>query len=303
MNLSHALRFGSLVLCLGFAACSSANEGEERACVPGQAIQCAGPNGCLGAQSCNAEGSGYEACVCGGIADTVPHQNTGGSVGTNSAHPVGGSTMSQSHGTGGASSLGASGGNPGATGGSPAISTANCAPKSMAGYQYPGYVPARRLQHSCTLDAIKQYFDECYRGGECAAFEISGAQAQCGACLAPTELNATAYGPLLRVGSPNAYFYDTNVAGCEELLGETACAPKMQVEFLCGYLSCADSCPLNSGSGYYDALFRCMNDAKSSQCNQEHAAAICLTNAANVAACSGNSFEEQFIAIAKVFCL
>lgn len=173
----------------------------------------------------------------------------------------------------------------------------------MTGYKYPSYVPARQLKHSCTEQAIRQYYTDCYVGGDCSAFGISGAEAQCGACLTPTELSATSYGPLLRIGNPNAYFYQTNTAGCEELLGETACAPKMQVEFLCEYLACADSCPLNPGSGYYDALYRCMQSAQTSQCSQEKTAATCLTSAANVTACGGNSFEEQFIAIAKVFCL
>jgi hypothetical protein len=173
----------------------------------------------------------------------------------------------------------------------------------MTGYKYPAYAPARRLARSCTEQQIKQYYTECYTGGECSAFSVSGAQAQCGACLTPTELSASEYGPLLRVGNPNAYFYQTNVAGCEELLGETACAPKMQIEFMCEYLACADSCPLNPGSGYYDALYRCMNDARGAQCSQEQAAAACLTSAANVTACSGANFEQQFLAIAKVFCL
>jgi hypothetical protein len=190
-----------------------------------------------------------------------------------------------------------------ATGGSPAVSTASCAPTSMTGHKYPSYVPARRMARSCTEQAIQQYFKDCYQGGECSAFNITGSQAQCGTCLAPTELSATAYGPLLRVGTPNAYFYETNVAGCEELMGETSCAPKMQVEFLCEYLSCVDSCPLKDGSGYYDAMYRCMDNARTSQCSQEHTAATCLTNASAAAACSGATFEQQFIAIAKVFCL
>jgi hypothetical protein len=172
----------------------------------------------------------------------------------------------------------------------------------MAGYKYPTYVPARHVQHSCTEQAIQQYFTDCYTGGDCSAFGLSGAQAQCGACLTPTELSAAAYGPLLRVGTPNAYIYETNVAGCEELLGETNCAPKMQVEFLCEYLACTDSCPLRDGSGYYDALYRCMTDARTTQCSQEQKAATCLTNTASAAACCGSSFQEQFLAIAKVFC-
>jgi hypothetical protein len=40
------------------------------ACVPGMTIDCACPGGAMGAQTCRADGSGYDACDCGG-ADTT----------------------------------------------------------------------------------------------------------------------------------------------------------------------------------------------------------------------------------------
>lgn len=310
MNSFGVLRLWVLFLGVGIVACSSGGNEQSLVCEPGRSIQCAGPNGCIGAQSCNGKGSGYDPCSCGSTSTPLTDQATGGLASTpRSFTTAGGSTSYATGGTpvstGGASSKSnsSSGGALTATGGSPAISTANCAPTAMAGYKYPNYVPARRLSHSCSEQAIQLYFTDCYVGGECSAFGITGTQAPCGACLAPTELSAQTYGPLLRLGTPNAYFYQTNVAGCEDLMGETSCAPKMQVEFLCEYLACEDSCPLNDASGYYDAMYRCMNDARSTQCSQQQAAATCLTNTASAAACSGADFQEQFIAIAKVFCL
>ena len=36
-------------------------------CVPGRSVACVGPGGCDGAQVCNAEGTGYDACDCGSL--------------------------------------------------------------------------------------------------------------------------------------------------------------------------------------------------------------------------------------------
>lgn len=278
-------------------ACASSEPAQEQAaCVPGQSIQCAGPSGCSGSQVCKVDGSGFDSCDCGHAGNTA---GTGGAGNATTKINTGGAPQTTGLATGGsnAAPLDATGGYT-----SPAISTANCVPKSVTDDAYPAYVPARRLPGSCTEADIAQYYTDCYAGKSCAAFDVGGALAKCGACLAPTELSATAYGPLLRVGKPNAYFYETNVAGCEELQGETACAPKMQTEFFCKYLACNTSCPITDASGYYDALYRCMNAAQDSACADRHAAAICLTSADKAAACSGATFQEQFLNIAKAFC-
>ncbi len=43
-------------------------------CVPGATQKCVGPGACDGGQSCNADGSGFGVCDCGGTpAATAPH--------------------------------------------------------------------------------------------------------------------------------------------------------------------------------------------------------------------------------------
>jgi len=155
---------------------------------------------------------------------------------------------------------------------------------------------------SCSEQAIAQYYTDCYEQKNCVDFALSGSLALCGACLTPSTLTESSYGPLLTVGDSAPYFSQINVAGCEEVLGDHNCPAKMQVEFFCEYWACANNCA-SADTTSYDPLFACMNVAVSGSCAGEHAAAQCLTNSANAAACSGSSFQERFIAVAKVFCL
>src|ERR1017187_8944178 len=69
------LLLSAFPLLLANVSCGSQNQNDS-ACTPGLSIQCAGENGCLGAQICNADGTAYAACACnpGGSA-----QGTGGS--------------------------------------------------------------------------------------------------------------------------------------------------------------------------------------------------------------------------------
>jgi len=301
-----SLFFGILASFALNLSCSSGNSNDDsRTCVPGQSIQCGGLSGCVGAQSCKADGSGYDACYCAGQGGAGSQLNAGGTHSNTSSYGLGTGGYRPGNTTGGVTNTFATGGSGStlttAVGGTGASTTAatSCTPKSMTGYAYPSYVPARRIAKSCTEQAIQQYFADCYSGANCTAFQTGGAQAQCGACLAPTDMSAAAYGPLLKAGPASAYYYETNIAGCEELVGEVNCAPKMQVEFLCEYLSCLDACT----TATFNATFQCMDAARTSQCSQQQAAAACLTSSASVAACSGSTFEAQFIAIAKVFCL
>jgi hypothetical protein len=49
-------------------ACGSAITDRE-ACAPGRSIACVSQSGCSGAQTCKADGSGFEACQCGAAPD------------------------------------------------------------------------------------------------------------------------------------------------------------------------------------------------------------------------------------------
>ena len=58
-------------------------------CVPGASIACVGPAGCQGGQACKSDGTGYEACVCGGGTDGGVDSG-GGSSGSAGASGGGG---------------------------------------------------------------------------------------------------------------------------------------------------------------------------------------------------------------------
>lgn len=73
---------------LGTLGCDPA-----RVCTPGASVACVGAGGCVGGQRCLADGSGFEACVCGGTdagtdggsSDTPPTDDTPGDVPTTDA--------------------------------------------------------------------------------------------------------------------------------------------------------------------------------------------------------------------------
>lgn len=255
---------------------SCGSSSDSGGCAPGQSIKCAGMSGCAGAQVCNGDGSGYGQCTCADPGYNVG--NVGGNAGTTSIA------------TGGQS----------AAGSSPA-SNLDCVPATTRTPAYPPYIPARHMPGSCTDQAIIDYYENCYQYGECSSFMTGGAYETCGACLTPSDLTASSLGPFLTMGHGTLLAIETNVAGCEEILGETACAPKMQIEFLCEYGACAENCPVTDYNSF-NGLLQCMATALGSQCVSEHAAAQCLKSASNAGACTGSNFQEQFAAVAKVFC-
>jgi hypothetical protein len=167
---------------------------------------------------------------------------------------------------------------------------------------YPSYAKARAMSGACTETEIEQYYTDCYSGGNCAAFKTGGASAGCGACLTPSDLDQTSYGPLLKLGSPTVYVSSTNLAGCIELQGEADCAQKIQIAQRCEYLACAESCPL-SDSASYQAQIDCMMNARSTVCSATQTAATCIKDSAHIAACSASSMKSQFVNVARAMCL
>jgi len=268
------------LLALAHTLLSCSSSGDQTACSPGQSIQCAGALGCVGVQLCNSDGTSYGDCTCG---------SSGYAVGSSGGHSSTQSPAVGGQAVGGSGSISLTGGNP------------SCVPTSMNGQAFPPYVPARHMPGSCTNQAITDYYDNCHQLNECSAFMTGGPYETCGTCLQPTPLVASSLGPLLQVGTGSLSTFETNVAGCEEILGEVDCAAKMQIEFLCQYGACANNCPLDD----YDSingLFQCMATALTSQCSNQHAAARCLKSASDVAPCTGSNFQEQFVAVATVFC-
>ncbi len=295
----------AMAVLIAAVSCSPSNS-NDAICTSGESIQCTSTNGCIGTQVCNSDGATYGECACGYSYNTGGSGSAGGSS-TNSGGIITGNGGSAngyapsggrlSNATGGRAS-GLAGG-PGvlATGGDP-----NCIPSDMSGQSYPPYIPARHMAGSCTEQALAQYYTDCYEGNSCSAFVLGGTEELCGACLAPSAVNSSAYGPLLELGSGPLHALEPNVAGCEEILGESSCAPAMQQEFLCEYGACVDNCPISDSSSFND-LFICMSNALAGTCASQHAAAQCIKDAGNVSACIASGFQAQFIAVAKVFCL
>ncbi len=290
-------------------SCGSQDQNDS-ACTPGQQLQCTGDNGCSGAQICNADGTTYSVCTCGSLGGSGSAQGAGGSP-TSDVYSGGSGASSSpsskaSGGSSGARTSSTAGGLASTLlGGSASYSTGGavtCAPANMTGTSYPPYIPALYTPGACTEQAILQYYTDCYQQGNCSEFTLSGSLALCGGCLTPSTLTASSYGPFLKVGDATQYFFQLNVPGCEQILGERSCAQKMQVEFFCEYWACMNNCA-SADTTSYVPLFTCMNVAVSSSCASEHAAAQCLTSSADAAACTGSSFQDQFVAVAKVFCL
>ncbi len=294
------VRLGLLLVLV--MSCSSAQDAGT-ACDPGASLSCVGVTGCQGAQVCNTDGSGFGTCTCS------PGSASGGASHTSVA--TGGATFASAggkSGTGIAANTGATSGLGGAnagSGGTKALTSggnATCKPSNMSGYTYPQYVPARRLKGSCTTQTIGQYYDDCIVNDNCDAYLPGGKEETCGACLNPTTLESTSYGPVLKAGNDWTYFYEVNTAGCLELLGETACAPKVQAKFLCHYGACKSNCALATTADF-DPLMQCMSNADNETCAAAVSAADCVKDSKNLDLCTGPGFMSQFFAVASAFCL
>lgn len=61
-----------------FALLPACSSNPSSACTPGASVACVGAAGCAGGQVCRADGSGFEACLCG----TTPDAGGGHDAGT-----------------------------------------------------------------------------------------------------------------------------------------------------------------------------------------------------------------------------
>lgn len=322
MSQTHR-RYSAWFLVLSLvAACGSLDESESTSatCVPGQSSACVGSNSCQGFQICNDDGSAYGACNCSASANSTgtiastgtkvsnPTGATGGARFTSNDAPAvtyGGSSPNTTALSGNGGVLAATGGIAsgiaGSTNRSSTPAAGTCAPADMSGYVYPAYKPARRLGASCTDVEIQSYYSECYSKGSCAAFQAGGASAACGACLAPSSVDAAEYGPIVRLGGTASPLDITNMAGCIELMGESDCAKPLMVASLCEYYACASNCPATDTASY-QAQMNCMSAARTTACSSAYNASVCIREPAHATACSGSGFAGQFLAVARAFC-
>jgi hypothetical protein len=95
--------FGALglVALLG-GGCSGNGAGPARACIPGASVSCACAGSRVGAQICNASGSGYNVCSCTGPAGTGGSTGGRGGAGNSAGGGAGGVSGGTTGGAGGA---------------------------------------------------------------------------------------------------------------------------------------------------------------------------------------------------------
>ncbi len=262
------------------------------ACVPGRSVACTGASACEGSQVCLADGSGYGSCECangtgGDTSGSGGANSSGGDVGSGGNAETGGNT-----GTGGDT-----GGS--ATGGSAAGGAGNCEPVDMSDWEAPAYVPARTQSSACTEELVEQYFENDCQAGGCEEFEDGGEHEACGTCLAPSALDDSERGPVLTFRENSVSSFETNAAGCVELMGDEDCAAKLQALDDCTREACRASCEITD-SASHAAYSTCREEARTGECAEQQAAAICLSNDA-ATACGGKP-GDLFVSLGKVFC-
>lgn len=66
---------------------STVQQGQMQVCVPGSTQLCNGPGACFGAQTCRADGYGYEVCVCSDEATQAAGPSTNTTTTTTTSGP------------------------------------------------------------------------------------------------------------------------------------------------------------------------------------------------------------------------
>jgi hypothetical protein len=118
-----------------------------------------------------------------------------------------------------------------------------------------------------------------------------------------TPDNAGTWGPLVSFGST----VSLNVAGCIELLDPgaagVACATSVQQADECEHQACDAKCPVTDDASFADWR-ACVSASGSSVCAAYSGPAVCAQRDAGPAlrCVNGTTFEEQYTAIAAVFC-
>ncbi|MBN2197575.1 MAG: hypothetical protein JW751_32650 [Polyangiaceae bacterium] len=268
----------ALLAALAVTCCG--NEGSE-----------AGADGGTGASSGGSSLGGSSEDGDDGGEDTGGVVGAGGDAGENGSGGflTGGPTTGGAGGSGGAAST--DGTIP--TGGA----VEPCEPAALEDWEPPDYVAARADPGACTTAQIQRYYDDCLVDASCADFEEGGDDEDCGACLAPTPLGAASWGPILELNARPFYRWESNLAGCIELLGESDCAEKIAAAQACAREVCTIGCGLTHPD--YSA---CIEEARASECAEYEAAAVCIMDPQHVEQCSGSGFEGLVLAYGEVFC-
>lgn len=324
---------GAVSLLLLIACGNSSREGDSDSqddeCIPGERIDCTTESGCEGTRVCG-DDLAYEACRCEKEPDSEDDDDdesepeatgragaesevsdlgrgAGGSLfGDPGTPPSGSGADPAATGAGGSPASFASGGN-GASDAPSAGNSANgaeasgvagtCEPADMSTWTPPAYVPAQAPEPVCSAVQLQRFHDDCLMTGACSDFEPAGSDAPCGECLMPKSLTASAWGPVIELSPRPFYRWETNNAGCIELWGDRECATKIQAAQACAREACLDTCGITHPS-YAD----CVEQARGGTCSDREAAAVCIMDAAQAAACTDSGFEAIFLELGSAFC-
>jgi hypothetical protein len=186
-----------------------------------------------------------------------------------------------------------------------------CPPSPLDEWSPPAYRHAQARQPSaCSALLIADFYQSClgpsasdqgcnqtWGVGQDQVHQI------CQSCLV-TPSSAMLWGPLVNYGTT----VSINVAGCVELLdpSRTACATEVQAADVCQHQACDGACPVSATDPASFATWQaCVAATAQGECNGYLVSAACVgvEDAGPAAACvSGQSFQDDFLATAAVFC-
>jgi hypothetical protein len=194
-----------------------------------------------------------------------------------------------------------------------------CPPQALDEWSAPPYHPAQARQPTaCSALLINDFYqsclgptsstDACEQGWGAGA---DTAHQTCEACLV-TDSSASAWGPLVNYGGAatgdggSGGTVSVNVAGCVETLdpSQVTCATAVQQADACQHRACDAACPVTDAKSFGDWQ-ACVAAAAQGECLAYLEAAACVNaeDAGPAAACvDGQSFADQFLAVATVFC-
>jgi MYXO-CTERM domain-containing protein len=188
-----------------------------------------------------------------------------------------------------------------------------------ASFTPPAYVHAAPHQNACSQQLIADYYTQCLGSAAtaqtCAPWTNApdAAHQACVACLV-TPATASAYGPVVQTTFGNIIVSESNLAGCIELADPAglACATALQDRTDCDEAACTTQCPIVDDASFLQWQ-TCENNADNaaSSCGAYFQATSCAASempdggvaAACFPAAANPTFEDDYGAIAPVFCL
>jgi hypothetical protein len=192
-----------------------------------------------------------------------------------------------------------------------------CPPANLDEWNAGNYHHAQATQPSaCNELLLNDYYASCLgpSSSQNACDQSWGAgedpaHATCQTCIL-TPASASVWGPLVDYGTGGdggaGGTVSVNVAGCVEILdpSQLTCAMSVQLADECQHAACDPGCPVSDTASFADWQ-ACIAASAQGGCLAYLQSAACVNaeDAGPAAACvTGQTFEDEFLAIAAVFC-